>query len=359
MTSEIEIGWPGQPTMNPRTQGIVRLWNDENFQDYSAKHVKIHLLRLTDLADGLAGQNLQIPDWNMPAVLPSDNEAFARCLPYISAINFSFTNPKKPHPRFQVEDETGVYTGSQAMCRCFYRRFQNRLIQADSITNALASERGAQSFFRGATPIPLLTHRIRYLLEVARNLRVKFDDDWKNLFEAGRWRAFGDGNHLGIVDIIEMEFPKSFGQDCFFHSDKLRDNYPLRFSKRAQLWLMIYQGRALANPGKLRPLDDGELLGPIADSAIPNALRACEILAYNKELTQQIDDQIELLPHSSEVKEIRMATVAAMQKLLSRINLKRSGLGKHPTSMLALDNALWRLGRNLTKPAHLAQTTDY
>ena len=245
------------------------------------------------------------------------------------------------------------------MCRCFYRRFKNRRIKADSIANMMTTEHSARSFFQGDTLIPLLHYRIRYLQEVARNMKAKFDDNWKNLFEAGRWRAFGDSDHLGIVDLLEMEFPKSFGMDRFFHSDELRANYPLRFAKRAQLWLMIYQGRALANPGKLRPLEDGELLGPIADSAIPNALRACEVLAYDRELTEQIDSQIELVPHGTEVKEIRMATVAAMQKLLERINLKRLGPGKPPTSMLALDNALWRLGRNLAKPAHLARTTDY
>ncbi len=359
MSPKIQIDWKGKPTMNPRTEGIVRLWNEEFFQDNCVRHVKIHILRLTDLADGLANQDLQVPDWNMPAVLPRDNETFASYLPYIAAINFSFTDLKKPHPRFRVEDETGIYSGSQAMCRCLYRRFKNRPIKSDSITNVMTNEQSAQSFFRGNTPIPLLHHRIRYLLEVARNLKTKFNDDWKNLFEAGHWRAFGDANRLGIVDLLEMEFPKSFGMDCFFHSDKLRTNYPLRFAKRAQLWLMIYQGRALANPKELRPLEDGDLLGPIADSAVPNALRSCEILEYNKELTQQIDEQIELTPHGTEVKEIRMATVAAMQKLLDRINLKRGGLGKSPTSMLALDNALWRLGRNLTKPAHLAKTTDY
>jgi hypothetical protein len=182
--------------------------------------------------------------------------------------------------------------------------------------------------------------------------------DMQKILGMGNWSIFGDENNTGILNLIELLFPKSFGGDCMYYED-LGINVPLQFAKRAQLWMMIYQGRALHSDGSLGLLKDSNRLGPIADSAIPNALRGYGILKYDEELSKKIDGQAELGNHSAEVREIRMATVVVMQKLLESINEHRMANGKNTISFLALDHALWRIGRNISKPAHLSKTTDY
>lgn len=344
--------------LNPRAKEIVDLWEHEFFQTCHRKSVRIDQDQLKALALNLGKQELLIPDWQMPGILPRDNKAFGSYALFICAVNFAFTDPRKPHWRFQVTDETGTYSGSQAMTRCFYRRFGESPIEPSSIINLVRSKRGVSEFFRGNSPMPLLAHRGSYLLETAEALERTFDSNWRNLFEEGRYRAFGNESHLGIIDLLELNCPKSFGLDCAYHVDALGKS-PLRFSKRAQLLLMIYQGRALSAPWSIKPLMDGELLGPIADSAVPNALRSRGVIIYSQKLAEQIDRQEELPANSDEVKEIRMATVVAVKDLLSLLNEHLIGCGKNPVSILALDHALWQMGRNLKTPAHLCRTTDY
>lgn len=346
------------PKLNPRTRAITELWENEFFQVCHGKHVRIDENQLKILALSISELRLAIPDWQMPGVLPKDSLALASYLPYICAVNFTFTDPHAPHLRFKVVDETGVYYGSQAMCRCFYRHFGERPIETEAMMNIIRSKNGINRFFQGHCPMPLIGYRGIYLLETAEALERVFNSEWQSLFQEGGYRAFGNESRIGIVDLIELNFPKSFGLDCSYHEDEL-GRYPLRFAKRAQLWLMIYQGRALSAPQDLKSLVDGNLLGPIADSAIPNALRSRGAIIYSQKLAARIDRQEELPAKSEEVREIRMATISAVKNLLAFLNTHLIGCGKKPVSMLALDNALWQMGRNLKTPAHLCRTTDY
>lgn len=343
---------------NPRTEVILKLWNDEYFQSRNVEHVRINNHKILALALELADKDLTVPDWKIANILPTDNRAFASYLPYLCAVNFSFTNFHPPFQRFRVSDETGSYTGSHAMSRCFYRKFGENPIDPSIIVNISGSEWESHDFFAGVTDIPLLGQRRHYLMEVAQVLRTHFQKDPLAIFEMAGGKIFGDESRAGILDTIELYFPKSFGDDCMYYED-LGINVPLRFAKRAQLWMMLYQGRALASNGELPLLEESEVLGPIADSAIPNALRNYGILEYDEGLSGKIDHQIELGHHSPEVREIRMATVVAVQRILEAVNTRRFALKKNGTSFLALDNALWRTGRNLPKPAHLSKTTDY
>lgn len=349
------------PMANPRTLQMMKLWNSELFRHRNVEHVHIDRLRMIALAMDLAEKDPQVPDWRISNVLPENNRAFSSYVFYNTAVNFCFTGLKKPHHRFRVVDDTGEYSGSLAMGRCFYRHFGENPIKADSIRKIACSDRLARQFFSGATEIPLLEQRMTYLLEAANMLQIRFDDDPMNILEQSNYHAFENESGLGAIEMVEVGFPKSFGMDCAYHHDDHGQNWPLRFSKRAQLWLMMYEGRAMKSGGELPLLRSDSQLGPIADSAVPNALREHGVLKYAKELAEKIDNHTELGEHSQEVIEIRLATVVAVQLLLEAVNRRRTVLNKRPISFLALDNLLWKVGRSkkVHNPAHLSRTTDY
>ncbi len=345
---------------NERIEKIVDLWRDEEFQSRNVEHVRINRNRILTLAIELAKQDLTAPDWKHPDlknILPKDDLAFVSYLPYICAVNFSFTDFRSPFQRFRISDPTGVYYGSQAMYRCFYRRFGEKKISAASIINIASSGYESRKFFAGDTPLPLLAQRRRNLVEVAQIVGENFQNDPMKIFEAGGMSIFEDESSTGILNLIELYLPKGFGNDCVYYNLN-GINVPLRFSKRAQLWMMLYQGRALGSNGALPLLAGSEALGPIADSATPNALREYGILDYDERLSKKIDSCVEFNAHSPEVLEIRMATVFAFKSILESVNTRRWALGKNSTSFLALDYALWQIGRNIQKPTHLSSVDE-
>ena len=133
----------------------------------------------------------------------------------------------------------------------------------------------------------------------------------------------------------------------------------LGFRKRSQLLALVYQGRAIHSNDELPLLKDADQIGPIADCAVPNALREMEILEYSPELEEKIRRHEEISFRGQEETQIRTATVVAVSQLLERVNYLRSYNGEPKISMLELDNYLWSAGRQSALPYHITQTTAY
>lgn len=342
---------------NARTQQIVDAWFRAQFDP---EFVKIDTAQMFVVANEMAEQRFGIPDWRMPNVLPENHQAFLSHLVYSTAINFGFTEINKPHRRFRITDETGVHFGSQAMCRCLYRHFGEKPIPAERMAAIVSSEAYSRWIFRGDTPMPMLPQRRALLRETAHTMLEKFDDEPENILRSGNWLATSNNlNILSVLDVLENDFPKTFGLDRSYLRDDLQHSWPLPFSKRAQLFLMIYQGRASHSNSALPLLANGDLVGPISDSAVPNALRSLKILEYSPDLQKMIDEQVELPSGSRQELEIRMATVVAMKMMLEAVNAERAAANRPKITLLELDNLLWRMGRNEKTPCHLTRTTAY
>ncbi|HLC95216.1 MAG TPA: queuosine salvage family protein, partial [Patescibacteria group bacterium] len=132
----------------------------------------------------------------------------------------------------------------------------------------------------------------------------------------------------------------------------------LKFSKRAQLFPMLYHGRAASSQGKLVPIRDPEHFGPIVDYRVPQALRTLGILRYDENLANRIDDGMLIVPESAMEIEIRIATTKATLMLLEAINAIR----QEPITMVELDYVLWSMGRAPSFPQskhHYTYTTAY
>jgi hypothetical protein len=203
-----------------------------------------------------------------------------------------------------------------------------------------------EQIFAGAVGIPMMAQRLEILREMGDILATRYQGSFHNVFEEARFRAFGNG---GVVNRLVADFPSFRDESVHVPSGAL-----LRFHKRAQLFAMMYQGRALTSK-KLTRISDAILVGPIADYDLPKTLHAMGVLRYSPEVEQKVRTWSLIERDSLEEQEIRAQTIHAQVDLVRRINeLRTDGV-----SILALDYHLWTLGRALKEPHHITRTTAY
>lgn len=128
----------------------------------------------------------------------------------------------------------------------------------------------------------------------------------------------------------------------------------LEFHKRAQLLVMIYQGRALSSK-TLERMKDACDLGPPADYEIPRSLESLGILRYKPSLKEKIQKGQIILKDSRQEQEIRAQTVCAVIKLVDEVNK----IKKHKVNVLHIDYKLWSMARSFNNPHHLTPTIAY
>lgn len=328
--------------MNQWTRQIVSSWFHPDFEK---KYVSIDFVKLVSVAEDLAKQEMQVPDWKMPEVLPMDSKAFLSHLLYINAVNFAFTNFESPFEKFKV----GNFSGSTAMTHCFYRKFGEKPIKYSEILQITDSLELTGKFFRGYTKMPLLDERRKNLREVALQLSGWFGDNVMNLLEESHWNA------IEIIKNLKLYFWNSYGRDESNFWDGKRWWW-LPFHKRPMLFAMMYHGRSSSDKN-FPKLKNPEVIGPVSDYAVPNGLRGTGILVYDNALAEKIDAQTELSPNEREEIEIRTATVVVLNELLRRVNGKRPQ--NQQITMAELDYQIWTLGREISLKHHLTETTAY
>ncbi len=326
--------------MNLWTELICRWWEDPAV---AKKHVKVNQNKILDTAYKLSQEEPKIPDWK-DDFLPKDNKAFVSHLLYITAVDFGTFNLKVAKSGLSLN-------GSRAIAYCFYEAFGEKPVAADQILEAYENMIGNIELYGRKWPL-INEDRMYNLKKVARVMQRHYKDDVMNLLEESGYKTDASGPwNIGVVELLKEKFPGVFGQDYV--------NEYLRFDKRARLFALIYQGRALNSGGELRPLQDMEKIGPIIDYRVPNALRYLDILEYSPKLVEIIDNKIEISRHSPEEIEIRAAATYAIMKLLGAINDLRDEIGIKHWTMMGLDYHLWNLGQTCGFQHHITITTDY
>lgn len=288
---------------------------------------------------------LKVPDWKRPGVYPETDHAFANHSFWHSVVNFCYLDPENPKQKFQI----GQFTGADAMCHCFTRMFGENLIWPEDIGQIADSPAAMENFFQGDTPLPLLEERRKNLLEAAFILEAKFDGRPEEIMHEAGYRADK------IIMTLLSEFPTSLGGDWVY-----RYGRRLVFAKRAQLWPLVYQGRAFNSQG-LHWLSGYEEIGPIVDYQVPNGLRHRGIHRYAKDLAEKIDNKVPLLKQGEEELAVRFATAETLLDL-QEIMMEGVRCRTMPFTQVELDFPLWWEGRMAFKNGMnhmLVKTTDY
>lgn len=319
--------------MNQYIRKICDFW-----EHYEPRFVKINKNRIRVLAEQLRQAKPKIPDWQTPE-LPSASRAFVSHIFYICAIDFAFTHFNPPYHSFSLSP---AISGSSAASMCFLRHFGNYEISAEEMLDITANEKRLKKIFKGSKSPggqtnwpPLIKERGVCLTETAKVLMEHFNGNVFSLLKQSQYET------RKLISNLIQYFPTAFGADHY---------NGLYINKRAQLFPLIYHGRALHSSGVLRPLKNPDDIGPIPDYQIPKYLRAIDVLKYAKSLDKKIANR-QILPFgSTEEREIRIATVYAVCELMKLTNL----------TMPTLDYFLWQGGQKIQYlNHHLTPTTAY
>jgi len=348
--------------MNPYFESLRTLWQNP---DFKPKHVSINQERLEAVARDLAMKELPLPQWREEVFPQADNDTFIDFLIVSGAINYCFTD-FKTGKKYDVEYPKGsgkIWYGSYAMFAALKRAMDEGIdILNPRFLSKLDLDETYYIFRHVSTAIPMVGSRLgqlRYLGE--DSFRASFAEEFN----------FLDFREVaGCVEHLTLQYSRSYEDESYWPAldDPQVDEpgvkeYYLEFNKRAQLVPMMYHGRAMASGGALQPIRDPENFGPICDYQVPKALRHLGVVEYAPELASKVDNGVVIKRESREEIELRMLGCAQpMCLLLERINDLRPGFGLPKITMAELDNAIWRLGRNLPQDVnkhHYTYTTAY
>lgn len=329
--------------MNPYAESAFFVANDP-------KHCFLDFDRTFALAQKFAIQNLQVPSWREP-VYPESDENIIEFLGVINSVNFCFTD-FNTHKKFDVEYPEGsgkIWSGAFGMTMCFKRALDEGIPVLDSRFLMNLTEKDAEHIFRCRnTAIPMFLQRVDNLISVGRVLHDQF------------------GSFTKIFEKCNFEFPKIVSYltglfSAYFDKSFYHGRY-IEFNKRAQLFPMMYHGRALSSDGRLQPIRDPENFEPVADYEVPKILRMFGAIRYSPELAAKVDGGIVIPKNSPEEIEIRAMTVVATAQLLGHINFEREEKHLKKITMAELDYAVWNMGRGpeyKTLRHHYTYTTAY
>ena len=300
------------------------------------RHVFIDEIKLEKIAGELASKDLKCPAWREP-VYPESDDKIIEFFGVINAINFCFTDFKTGN-KFDVEYPEGsgkIWTGAFAMTAAMKRAMEDGLdILNPAVLYNLTIEDVEHIFRHVSTPIPMLRERLNNLRDIGCEMKIYFSS-FRKLFEDFEYRL-NSGNY-GIVERLNSF--ESYQDYTWYGGRKIY------FNKRAQLFPMMYHGRALSSQGKLTPIRDPENFGALADYEVPKILRHFGVLRYAAKLGKIVDTGIVLEKNGYVEIEIRAQTVNAMSILLNKVKEKRLLSGLPPITMAELDYVIWNMGR--------------
>lgn len=311
------------------------------------KHVSVNEEKIQELAQKVKKENLTVPAWAEPNIQPVPNCSLREWIDFVcwtNTINFAFTNFRPPYNKFIIEYPKGIsQRGAFAMEAAFTRAFEEGLPVFNAAHMSNITQMEVEHIFRPIDAdhgMPMILERWQIFREIGKVLSDVYGGYWLNLFERAGWRAFDDG--AGIVDQLVDNFPS-------FNDMRLYRGCILEFHKRAQLLVIMYQGRAQNSLGKFPLIADVDDIGPIADYEVPKVLRFLGVLKYSPAFERAIINREVIPPNDEREVENRLAMCYAMKRICDEAKV----------SILKLDSYIWHMGREAKSPHILVPTTDY
>lgn len=335
----------------------------KNWERMPKKYVFVNEKKLIKEAEENAFRYFPLPEWNDNYIYPISQKSYVSHVFWHSVVNFCYGHPwirrKDGIVKFSAKDiEGNLQFGAYAMGACWYRRFGENEILAKDVLRVFTSLSQTKKFFKGNHYMPLIGERRILIIESAYVLNSYFQGDPRNILEEGGYRAFDSGGRKGIVNLLADNFRLTFGSDKneLWEKDMI---FVFHFYKRAQLFVLEYNSRAVASHGKLKPIEDIEEVGPIADYELPKSYANDGIFSYADSLEKDIELEEPLESGSRAEVEIRAATVWAQLKELEIINNIRRSKGLPLLHIGHLDYYRWLAGRSAKGNHHICLTTNY
>lgn len=309
-----------------------------------SKHVRINEERAREICDGInieevlnSGKKEQ--PFNFGDL--SDNERL-NLIFIIDSINFSYWLIAEKSWGIDYKDR--LYYGSFGLLAAFRRALDldcnRKILKADYL--ASLNQRDLEEILIGEEKIPLFDERLDILREIGNKLEKSYEGNFSNIIDISKRNA------LKLLDMIVQNF-QSFYDSSFYNSEKII------FHKRAQLTIAdVYYSFDGRGYGNLKSIDN---LTAFADYKIPWVLRRFGILEYSSELSDRVDNKIEILHGSNFEVEIRASSILAVELMKNELRKRDSRI-----KSIDIDSWLWWKGRKKLsndKPYHLTRCIYY
>jgi hypothetical protein len=255
-----------------------------------------------------------------------------------NAISFSYWG----EPKWTIEVDNKKFDGAWGMIVALGKAIDNGfpLLKFDYLAT-IDLETLARILF-GNTRIPLMKERVKILNEIGNVVCSKYEGRFNNLLK------LANGDCMRLLSIITKEFPS-------FEDISELEGKEVFFYKRAQLFIndiyQIFNGKGF---GELKNIDQ---LTACADYKLPQILRKKGILKYSTELSDKIDNKIEIPHNSREEIEIRANTIWAVEYIKTEV------LKNDPRILSTeINDHLWLSTQEKfpdDKPYHRTRTTAY
>lgn len=244
------------------------------------------------------------------------------------SINYCFWG----QPKWIIETVEGKKDGSDALLYALL----NYVKRTNNIDFSKVSFKEFSDILKGNVEIPFLNERYNTLISICNVVNEKMNGNFYNYIKE-------INDDIGLFEIIINNF-KNFDDERDYDGNKVY------FYKLAQLLTSdILHIKELVNGTKV---DYSHLVG-CADYKIPQTLRALEILKFNDELSEIVDNKILINKNSKYEVEIR----ANMIKVINYINSKLEF-----SCLIDINDYLFLASKsvkNIAKPYHLCKNQNY
>jgi len=328
---KLEISQPDELMVLTTTKYVVENANYVHINEVALKNI-------TEVIKKRLEQGLEPPE-NSFGIKGKNLEEDARLIFLEDTINFCFW-AEKGKEKWEVEYPKGVRQGGYySLVSCFKRALDEGIpildldylidLDKEKVAYFLRSSNGVE--------IPLLEKRLENLKEAGMVLKEKFKGQFLNVIKEAEFDA------VKLVKLIYDNFSS-------FRDIALYKGQTIYFLKRAQIlandinYLHERYNFSIKNIDKLTAF---------ADYKIPQILRHFDVLKYEKELADKIDNY-EIIPANSEYEiEIRASAIWAVELIKQNLN------PIVPSSII--DNVIWLISQNQEglKPYHRTLTWFY
>lgn len=294
----------------------------------NAKFIQINKKEIEKFANQIKDVNIQNWLYNSPYKLLDENiETIITFLLYFEAIDFSFWG----NPKWHIETINGVEDGSMALMYAMLR-----YMRENKSFNNLTKEK-FKKYLQGNIDIPLFEERYQIIKNINKVVNEKMDGNFYN----------------AVFKLTSDEELFSFIIDNFedFKDVRTYQGKIIYFYKLAQLLTSdILHIREKKENVKV---DYSHLVG-CSDYKIPQGLRALNLVEYNKELADIVDNKIEIKENSTYEVEIRATVIYVIDEIKKLLNNK--------INAIELNDYIWLMSKNKElpkRPYHLTRTTNY
>lgn len=295
----------------------------------NSKYVRINKLAIDELVSNINFETTN--HWlcsNPFGILDLEISDIINFLIIFDSIDCSFWG----NPKWHIETDIGNFDGAFALMYSLMQlQRKNGHLDFEQI-----SYDEFENILKGNVDIPLIKERYNTLKQVSEIINSKmngsFYDYIKNIT-----------SDIDLFDIVVSNFP-SF-KDTRDYNEQI-----IYFYKLAQLLVSdILHIREIKENIKV---DYTHLVG-CADYKIPQVLRGFNILEYDNELSEMVDNEIEIEENSIYEVEIRANMIVAIDMIKERLN---------DIPSIEINDIIWSLGQDkskVKKPYHRTRTMSY